>query len=84
MKRSVEDDQNRTANVQPSEASNKRAKIDKDEVDADDDLPLYAPSRLSSQKRHGKDCPYLDTVSRQVSDRIQTSPAPAWHDFPVI
>ena len=35
----------------------------------DDDLPLYAPSKLSSQKRLGKECPYLDTVSRQVKQQ---------------
>ena len=82
MKRSVDDDHKGITNGQPSEASNKKAKVDEDEVDDDDDLPLYAPSRLSSQKRHGKDCPYLDTVSRQVNDTLQT--LPAWLHFSVI
>ena len=75
MKRSVDDDHNGMSNGQPSEASNKKARVDEDELDGDDDLPLYAPSRLSSQKRHGKDCPYLDTVSRQVNDTTPMSPA---------
>ena len=65
MKRAGEEDQNGAANGQPSSGSNKKAKTENYESD-DDDLPLYAPSKLSSQKRLGRECPYLDTVSRQV------------------
>ena len=67
MKRSGEEMQNGAGDGQPlsGSGSNKRARTEDDDID-DDDLPLYAPSRLSSQKRQGKECPYLDTVSRQV------------------
>ena len=65
MKRSVEEAENGKAGVELSSASNKKARTDDFESD-DDNLPLYAPSKLSSQKRQGKECPYLDTVSRQV------------------
>lgn len=67
MKRSGGEEQNGTAGGQPlsGSGSNKRARTEEDEMD-DDDIPLYAPSRLSSKKRQGKECPYLDTVSRQV------------------
>ena len=71
MKRSGEEMQNGAADGQPlsGSGSNKRARTEDDDVD-DDDLPLYAPSRLSSQKRQGKECPYLDTVSRQVQHTL--------------
>lgn len=64
MKRSGEDTQNGTPEGQPSSSKKPRTEDD-DDLD-DDDLPTYAPSKLSSQKRLGRECPYLDTVSRQV------------------
>ena len=72
MKRSAEEAENGTADGQPSSESKKKAKTD-DYDEEDDDLPSYAPSKLSSQKREGKECPYLDTVSRQVQLRTLSS-----------
>lgn len=36
------------------------------ESDAEDDLPLHKNFRMSSSVRVGAECPYLDTISRQV------------------
>ncbi|CAL5229982.1 g13414 [Coccomyxa viridis] len=66
MKRSGEDTQNGTPEGQPSSSKKPRTEDD-DDLD-DDYLPTYAPSKLSSQKRLGRECPYLDTVSRQALD----------------
>ena len=69
MKRSGEEAQNGTSEEQPSSSKKPRTEDDDDELE-DDDLPTYAPSKLSSQKRLGRECPYLDTVSRQVGCQI--------------
>ena len=36
------------------------------EEDSDDDKPLFANYRMSRNVRKGAECPYLDTISRQV------------------
>ena len=35
----------------------------------DDDAPLLARYKMSSAQRRGAECPYLDTISRQVRGR---------------
>lgn len=39
------------------------------EPDAEDDQPLHKNFRMSSSVRVGAECPYLDTISRQVRGR---------------
>lgn len=41
------------------------------EEDDDDDKPLAQNYRMSKTLRKGAECPYLDTISRQVGGRGQ-------------
>lgn len=68
MKRSREDDdetfENSASQHNSSAAiSNKRQEVDDLE---DDNEPVLKPGRRGSAVRKGHECPYLDTVSRQV------------------
>ncbi len=46
-----------------AEAASAQQQVDEDE---DDDKPLLASYKMSRSVRKGVECPYLDTISRQV------------------
>lgn len=43
------------------------AQVDAAASDGDDDAPLLSNFKMSRTVRKGHECPYLDTISRQVS-----------------
>lgn len=49
----------------PQEAAQPQAAAQQ-EYDEDDDKPLMANYKMSRSMRKGAECPYLDTISRQV------------------
>ena len=46
------------------------------EEESDDDKPLVANYKMSHSVRKGAECPYLDTISRQVTQLPPACPPP--------
>ena len=58
------------ASTSQEEGAGPQAKVQVTSWDDDDDQPVLQPTRKGSQVRRGSECPYLDTVSRQVSQQL--------------
>lgn len=61
---------------EPAAAQQEPVEVQAAGDDEEDDQPLYSSYRMSSAVRRGAECPYLDTISRQVSEHRCQAPSP--------
>ncbi len=67
MKREREEDEAAAADERDEDRKDEPAAARDDDAEEEDDNRIYLPTSTSrSGVRKGKDCPYLDTISRQV------------------
>ena len=79
MKREAEDDDD-VKKEEPGKRARTAASDNNDDDDDDDDLdaPVSGASRRAGGVKRGAECPYLDTVSRQVRDHCLILPKILW------
>ena len=66
MKRAREEDNGAPPQAPAADGAEHNGQPGAEDGDDDDDEPIYRPSKSRMQVKKGTECPYLDTISRQV------------------